>query len=232
MKILPDGYLKWRNFLIRWIMIISVLFLTSYWFTKMPGSSYSGKFLPLTEKESTVAENLKKHVVMLSETIGERHIHSVHGYKNLKKASNYIFHEFEKIGYKPVVQKYKVWGKEVENIEATLKGNSDEIIIYGAHYDSVISCPAANDNGSGVAALIELARLYVKSKQLKTVKFVAFVNEEPPFYYTQNMGSYVYASEAFKRKDNIIAMFSLETIGYYSDEKGSQKYPLFQMLLS
>ncbi len=95
----------------------------------------------------------------------------------------------------------------------------------GAHYDSVAGAVGANDNGSGVAATLELARLMKDAKPSRTVRFVAFVNEEPPFYRSDQMGSGVYARRSRERKDNIVAMLSLETIGYYSDEPGSQRYP-------
>ena len=95
----------------------------------------------------------------------------------------------------------------------------------GAHYDSVAGAVGANDNGSGVAAALELARLLREAKPARTLCFVLFVNEEPPFDTTEAMGSRVYARRARERGENIVAMFSLETIGYYSDRPGSQRYP-------
>jgi Zn-dependent M28 family amino/carboxypeptidase len=114
------------------------------------------------------------------------------------------------------------------NIEATLHGTSrpDEFVVLGAHYDSVPQCPGANDNGTGVAALLELSRRFAQRPLARTLKFVAFVNEEPPFFQTSQMGSVVYANAAKARGDRIVGMLSLETIGYYSDLPGSQRYPL------
>ncbi|MEA3275961.1 MAG: M28 family peptidase, partial [Pseudomonadota bacterium] len=88
-----------------------------------------------------------------------------------------------------------------------------------------IGSPGANDNGSGVAAVLELARLLAGRALARTVRFVAFVNEEPPFSYTPEMGSLVHARAARDRGDRIQAMLSLETIGHYSDRPGSQRYP-------
>jgi Zn-dependent M28 family amino/carboxypeptidase len=105
------------------------------------------------------------------------------------------------------------------------RAHPDEIIVVGAHYDSLRGTPGANDNGSGIAALLELARLAAQKPIQKTIRFVAFVNEEPPFFQTENMGSWVYARRARQRNENISAMFSLETIGAYYQEKGSQRYP-------
>jgi Zn-dependent M28 family amino/carboxypeptidase len=95
----------------------------------------------------------------------------------------------------------------------------------GAHYDSVVGSPGANDNASGVAGLLALARRFAGKPRGQTLRFVAFVNEEPPYFQTEEMGSLVYAKRCQARGDNISAMVSLETIGYFSDAPGSQKYP-------
>ena len=100
-----------------------------------------------------------------------------------------------------------------------------EIVVIGAHYDTVYDCPGADDNTSGIAGLLELARLLKNHHPARTVRLVAFVNEEPPWFQTENMGSWVYAKEAHRKKENIVAAVSLETIGMYSDVEGSQKYP-------
>ena len=99
-------------------------------------------------------------------------------------------------------------------------------LVLGAHYDSVDNCPAANDNGSGVAALLELARL-LKGKELSTtMRFVAFPNEEAPYFNTAGMGSLRYAGSCKAANDKIVGMISLETMGYFSDEPDSQRFPL------
>ena len=122
----------------------------------------------------------------------------------------------------------RVGGKKVTNIEAEIPGleASSGMIIVGAHYDSLAGTSGANDNGTGVAAMLELARLLKDSKPRKTVRLVAFVNEEPPFFKTSRMGSLVYANQALQNGDRIAAMISLETIGYYTSEPLSQKFPL------
>jgi Zn-dependent M28 family amino/carboxypeptidase len=119
----------------------------------------------------------------------------------------------------------------VSNIEGTLDGASrqDEILVIGAHYDTVDGCPGANDNGTGVAALLELARRFAGRPQPRTIRFVAFVNEEPPFFQTAQMGSLVYAQAARAHEDRIVGMLALETMGYYSDAPGSQQYPAPEM---
>jgi len=98
--------------------------------------------------------------------------------------------------------------------------------VVGAHYDSVIGSPGANDNATGVAVLLEMSRVLKQEAPLRTVRFVAFVNEEPPYFLTELMGSREHARRARQRGEDIQAMFSLETLGYYSNDPGSQKYPL------
>ena len=110
--------------------------------------------------------------------------------------------------------------------KSKFNGASPEIVLVGAHYDSVFGAPGANDNGSGVAALLALARRFAGKQTHHTLRFVAFVNEEPPYFQTSQMGSFVYAGRCKARGDRIAAMISLETIGYFSDAPRSQTYPV------
>jgi Zn-dependent M28 family amino/carboxypeptidase len=171
---------------------------------------------------------LRKHVHTLASDIGER---NVWRYAALRRAADYIESELRQYGYFPSRQTYEVSRLPVDNIEATLQGSSPaaEIVVAGAHYDTVGECPGANDNGTGVAALLDLARRFAASPTQRTIRFVAFVNEEPPFFQTSGMGSVVYANAARARGDRIAGMLSLETMGYYSDERGSQQYPVEAM---
>lgn len=170
------------------------------------------------------APRLYAHVEMLASTIGER---NVWRYDALQRAAEYIEGEFTRNGYDPGRQTYDVSRVPVSNIETALAGSSrpSEIVLLGAHYDTVSGCPGANDNGTGVAALLELSRRFAGRSQPRTIRFVAFVNEEPPFFHTDAMGSVVNAKAARARGDDITAMISLETMGYYSAEKRSQHYP-------
>lgn len=190
----------------------------------MPGKSYSGPFQPLSEDEIDLRNRLKVHISRLADHIGERNIWR---YAELAAAADYIQKTFKQLGYLPDIQAYQSEGRRVKNLAAEHAGTSvpQEIVVVGAHYDSVVGSPGANDNGSGVAAMLELARLLKEQKLDRSVRFVAFVNEESPFYYTEEMGSRVYAARARDQGEQITAMLSLETIGYYSDEPGSQHYP-------
>lgn len=194
----------------------------------MPGEVHKGPLPLLTVAERALAKALEADVKMLATEIGERNIGKFHD-KELVAGEKFLQKSLEDAGYKVERQGYKVRavaGSEVANLIAEIPGGDkkDEIVVIGAHYDSVYGCPGANDNGSGVAGTLALARAFAKKKPARTLRFVLFANEEPPWFQTKDMGSLVYATRCKENKENIVAMLSLETIGYYSDEKGSQKF--------
>ncbi len=147
--------------------------------------------------------------------------------EELEASARYIERAFAGLGYAVALQRFQSGPGEVRNIEVEVAGGAraDEIVLIGAHYDSVAGAVGANDNGSGVAAMIELARLFRHARPGRTLRFVAFANEEPPFFQTDAMGSRHYARRSKSRGENIVAMFSLETIGWYAEQPGSQRYP-------
>jgi len=169
-------------------------------------------------------DELKAHVYTLAGDIGERNVFRPAA---LAAAADYIEDQWHQQGYQVVRQVYEVRGVSCANLEITLPGHThpEEIILIGAHYDSVQGGPGANDNGSGVAALMALSRCCRGWQPSHTLRFVAFVNEEPPFFYWGKMGSMVYAKAARTRGDRIRLMMALETIGCYTDRPGSQQYP-------
>lgn len=172
------------------------------------------------------SESLRRHVTVLGAEIGERNVRHPQA---LRRAADYIRAVWERQGYTVAPHEYEFDGEVWANLEVTQTGAdlAAEIVLVGAHYDSVLGSPGANDNGTGVAALLELTRCLAQHRPRRTLRFVAFVNEEPPLFWTRAMGSHVYARAARKRGDDIRAMLSLETIGYYSDAPGSQRYPPF-----
>lgn len=190
----------------------------------MPGASYRATPPPLTEREIVVREELRGDIKVLTGHIG---IRTIDYYENLTAAAAFLDKSLTSAGYRTQHQRYMVTGRQVANIEVEIPGNErkDEIVIIGAHYDSVRDGPGANDNGSGAAAVLALARTFVHARPARTLRFVEFVNEEQPYAQTSAMGSVVYAKRSHARSENIVAMLSLETMGYYSDEEGSQRYP-------
>lgn len=210
----------------RWLVLL-IAFVTAgglWYMLRIPGRSHQGPLPPLTERQRAVADALAAHVHALADGIGER---SGRSPRSLARAAEYIRAELEKSGYAPQSQLFTVGQQPVENIESELRGREmpEEILLLGAHYDTVPGCPGANDNASGVAALLEIARSLRATPRRRSVRFVAFVNEEPPFFQGSAMGSLQYASRSRERGERILGMLSLETIGWYSSEPGSQQYP-------
>jgi len=207
-------------------VILSIL-ITWVWFVMiwMPGESYQGVMPPLTQQEAALQKALQRDVEKLSGEIGE---HNYLHYNNLTAAANFLEESLAGSGYKVQRQGYQIQlaNQTYYNLEVEIKGTNrpDEIVIIGGHYDSVAGSPGANDNSTGAAAILELAGAFAGKKTARTLRFVEFVNEEPPFFQTNDMGSVVYAKRCRDRQEKIVAMLSLETIGYYSNESGSQKY--------
>lgn len=192
--------------------------------TTMPGASYVSMPPTPTDNLIQTSERLLKTVKTLSVDIGERNIGKI---KNLNKASNYIKGKLKNQGYNIESNSYTYKNHTVENIY-TIKpaaNKTDKVIVVGAHYDSLFGTVGANDNASGIAVLLELAKILKNKKLGANIHFVAFANEEPPYFKTENMGSVIYAKKLRKQKENVIAMYSLETMGAYYDNKGSQQYP-------
>jgi len=192
---------------------------------RMPGTSFGGPLLPLTDEEEKSRLRLQAHVDVLAGQIGERNFVKI---RALDAAANYVQGSYQKIGYDAVSRDHLIDGRVFRNLEAVVSGDSreEEIILVGAHYDTVIGSPGADDNATGVAALLEIAQLIKEDRPARSIRFVGFPNEEPPFFLTDRMGSRIYAREAKQRGDKIVAMLSLEAIGYYSSEPHSQNYPL------
>lgn len=181
----------------------------------------------------TLERKLRDHVEQLGGDIGERHVWRP---KALAQAASYIETHLARSGYSVNAQWYRAASVEVRNVVAEIarEADGDDVIVIGAHYDTVTGCPGANDNGTGVAALLEIAYACagVAATAPRALRFVAFVNEEPPFFQTEEMGSLVFARAARERNEKIVAMLSLETIGYYSDEPGSQQYPVPPLVIA
>lgn len=174
----------------------------------------------------SLERRLQRHVGVLAGEIGERNVWRPEA---LRAAADYIDAELSALGYAVAAQSYATHGVRCHNLEVVVPGTgrASEIVVAGAHYDTVAGSPGADDNASGVAGLIEIARTLRPLRPQRTLKLVAFVNEEPPFFYFGEMGSKVYAEAARRRGDDIRVMLSLEMLGCYSDAPGSQAYPPF-----
>jgi hypothetical protein len=158
--------------------------------------------------------------------------HNTNKPQALEDAANYIEAALAAEGYQVRRQQYTFDGHHVRNLEVSISNTVHQqtpaqVFIVGAHYDSARGAPGADDNGSGTAAVLELARM-LKGIHLKPgteLKFVFFVNEEPPYFGGEGMGSWQHAKDLQARGQPVTAALILETIGYYTKGKDSQLYP-------
>jgi len=211
-------------------LAVLVLVVVGYaglrYLTGVPGRSHRGALPPLTAEEATLAAALKAHIARIA-----AREHNLAHYDELEQVARYIEAALGSHGYATGKQAFTVDGLTVRNIDAVIEAkaaaSAPEVIVIGAHYDSAPGTPGANDNASGAAAVIELARLLrdLDGKTGKRIRLVLFVNEEPPYFRSQDMGSLRYAKSLAAAGERVTAMYSLETIGFYSSEPGSQHYP-------
>lgn len=167
---------------------------------------------------------LHAHVDRLAGLIGPRHLGKPVAFD---AAATYVERQLEELGETVEREWYDAGPQRVANIVASRSGTRSphEIVLLGAHYDTVPSTPGADDNASAVAVLIETARLLCGAKMERTVRFVGFACEEPPHFYTQTMGSQVHARGCRARNEQIVGMLCLEMVGYFTPEAGSQQVP-------
>lgn len=204
------------------IAVVAVLALLWWIGIRMPQKNPSVA-AALSASDIILRDELKADVQHLARDIGERNLSR---YPQLNAAADFIEKSFRDAGLQPRRDSYEIRGLACHNIEVEIRGASPEIVLVGAHYDSVFGSPGANDNGTGAVTLLALARRFAGKETNHTLRFVAFVNEEPPNFQTPQMGSFVYAGRCKSRGDRIVAMISLETIGYFSDAPRSQTYPV------
>lgn len=225
MRLTPSGPKAWLRMLLR-LAVLGLLALGGVrYMTSMPGEPHAGPPPPLTDRQKDLAGRLRERVKHLAGDIGPRT--AVGRYEALMRAEHYVSRAFFDLGYEPVRQAFEVAGKEVANVEAVLPGQGRGTIVVGAHYDTVSHTPGADDNASAVALLLELAGIARKNGPFaRSVRFVAFVNEEPPFFQTRDMGSRRYAADLRRRGVGLDAVVVLESVGYYGETPGSQRYPV------
>ncbi len=203
-------------------LVLAALGFYSIW---VPGPSHSGPVPAVSAEERELADRLKAHIAAIASEP-----HNTKYPAALERSAAAIETAFRNMGYEPQSQAYDSDGMSVRNIWveiAPTQGATDtDAIVVGGHYDSADDAPGANDNGSGTAATLELARL-LKQHTPKTTRIylVAFVNEEAPFWGTADQGAARFADLLLQRGERVRGMLSLETLGWYDDKPGSQKYP-------
>lgn len=170
--------------------------------------------------------NIQKDLLFLTKLEKPRNYKNI---TSLNKVADYIKNEFSKVCDSVDFQTYKVQGKEYKNVIGSIGLHHSQRIIIGAHYDVYGNSEGADDNASGVVGLLELARLLSKQKLNYRIDFAAYTLEEPPFFRTMNMGSYIHAKYLHDHKMNVKGMICLESIGYFNDNHNSQEYPVKEM---
>ncbi len=196
---------------------------------RMPGTSHTGPLPPLTDAQRALAAELSRDVHELAgPLLGRNQFHVT----QLRKCEEFLTSQLKAAGLEVSRHTYECDGVEVANFHAHIRGSTrpDEIVVFGAHYDCVElrggPCPAANDNGSGVATVLAMARRFAKARPARTIRFALWANEEPPFFYTSKMGSLVDADRSKSLNEHIVAMMTPETLGYYTDKPHTQNYPM------
>jgi len=165
-------------------------------------------------------QTLRSHVEMLSQTLPPR----IDSEAALEPTVKWIVSQLQAYG-SPHRQTYKIKDASFHNVLLSFGPDTQKVTVVGAHYDTADGLPGADDNASGVAGLIELARLLSTEKLTSRVELVFYTLEEPPHYDSRNMGSYVHAESMKKAAKDVTLMMSLEMIGYFSDKPNSQHYP-------
>jgi hypothetical protein len=193
-----------------------------WYMVAVPGRSWSSALPPLSDDDRALRDRLRTHVATIASS--ERNVWT---HDRLEAAASHLEASLGGAGYAVRSEEFASGGSRVRNLLVELPGAArpGEIVVVGAHYDSVRGAPGANDNASGVAAVLEFAHALRDWRPARTWRFAFFVNEEPPFFASGKMGSQVHARAARARGERIVAMYSIETIGYYSEEPGSQHYP-------
>ena len=208
------------------VLLIVALVVGVLWMTAVPGRSHAGPLPSLTPEQVDLAARLRSHV----QAVASRP-HNISHPQELERAALHIESTLAGMGYGVHRQPFWVDGQEVRNIDAVIEPAASvagaKTLVVGAHYDSYFHAPGANDNGTGVAGVLELARLLLdlRGRSALRIRLVLFVNEEPPYFKTEHMGSLVYAERLKQSGEPVLGMFALETLGFYSDVEHSQRYP-------
>lgn len=210
--------------LLQGLAVVAVLIAgLLYYGLWVPGRSHAGPLPALTSAERDLADRLKAHITAIASEP-----HNTQHPEALERSAEAVEAAFRETGFTPQQQVYTTDDVDVRNIWVTIEpaGEATDALVVGGHYDSVGNAPGANDNGSGTAATLELARLLRGHAPRHTrIYLVAFVNEEAPYWGTVNHGARRFAELLLSRSETVRGMLSLETLGWFNDTPGSQRYP-------
>jgi Zn-dependent M28 family amino/carboxypeptidase len=195
------------------------------WTFRLPGPPYRGELPATDELTASLQLELRADVEALAPAGSQRRADHL---DEIERAARYLESRLSSLGYtihsEPVPLRLGALSRNLE-VERPGRSPSKEILIVGAHYDAAAGAAGADDNASGCAALLALAARFARIQPERTVRFILFTSEEPPFFWTPQMGSRVSADAARARGDRITGMVSLESLGYFRNAEGSQHYP-------
>lgn len=218
----------WRKLhfrLLGYALVLGVLWLLVYLLLANPVFTRTNEELV----NPVDPEELKRHVAALVSTPEPRNFQNLN---SLNQAADYIRKTWEAQGYEVHEQLFEADGRQYKNLivraapGARVTGDSQAILVIGAHYDVAHNQSGADDNASGVAGLLELTRLAKLYPPRRPVEFAAYTLEEPPYFSTQDMGSSMHARSLKEAGASVKAMISLEMIGFFSEAPGSQSFPI------
>jgi hypothetical protein len=217
-----------KKILLVLVVLIIAFLLFSYWYMMKCEGFWKGE--PLEKQMKAELGEIKKSMeadIEYLQSLGPRNSENEKNYKQLRQCEEWIRQRWESQGYVVKKHTFSIKGKEYSNLEIEIKGRTvpSEIIIISAQYDTLPDSPGANNNGSGMAILFQLSSLLKKHTPDRTIRLLNFVNEEDPFFGTEMMGSFQYAKRCRQRGEEIQVMLSLDALGIYKDEPGSQKLP-------
>jgi Zn-dependent M28 family amino/carboxypeptidase len=218
---------------VKGVLLLLVLFfifflLFSYWYMMKCEGNWKGE--PLEKQMKAELNEIKKGMesdIEYLQNLGPRNSENDTSYKQLRQCEEWVKKRWESQGYTVKKHSFSIKEKEYSNLEIEIKGRTlpSEIIIISAQYDTLPDSPGANNNGSGIAILFQLSQLLRKHIPDRTLRLLNFVNEEDPFFETEMMGSFQYAKRCRQRGEDIRVMVSLDALGVYKDEPGSQSLP-------
>ena len=219
---------KVKRVLLVLVLLIIVFLLFSYWYMMKCEGNWRGE--PLEKKMKMELIEIKKGMesdIEYLQKLGPRNSENEKTYNQLRQCEEWIRQRWESQGYVVKKHTFSIREKEYSNLEIEIKGRTlpSEIIIISAQYDTLPDSPGANNNGSGIAILFQLSQLLRKRTPDRTLRLLNFVNEEDPFFGTEMMGSFQYAKKCRRQGEDIRVMLSLDALGVYKNEPGSQRLP-------
>lgn len=202
------------------VLIVGFVALLGVYMTSMPGQSFPGAPPALGEDEKEVSAQLRKHVELIARDIGTRDAKNTSA---MSECANYLEHELRRSGLEVEIQEFGASRNLIAEVPGTHK--RDEILVLGAHYDSVKRSPGADDNASGCAVLLETARVLAQCGLDRTLRFVFFADGQAPYLGTEGCGSRAYSKRCKERGEKIMGMLSLDSLGCFKDKPGTQSCP-------